>query len=333
MIARNASPAEGADLVPFYIHADDPRSLLGPRTLAIFGFGDGAPRRLDDPRYLHIGLQPAQSPAPYEVWRSCAEVRPWRDGEVQGADDDVLSFGWLEIEEGQRGIAAAAEAGYRRLMAHLSRSEFPHLLRVWNYLDAITEGEADAERYRQFCVGRVAGLQDYREHFPAATAIGRRDGRRVLQMYWLSAREPGIAVENPRQVAAYRYPRQYGPQPPTFARAMLSPAKLRLPLMLSGTAAVVGHESQHPEDLVAQVQESFRNFDALIGHAQARLPRLPRNFGAGSLLKVYVRDAESLQSASDQIDALLGADVARLVLHAEVCRRELMIEIDGFHAA
>ena len=95
MIARNASPAEGADLVPFYIHADDPRSLLGPRTLAIFGFGDGAPRRLDDPRYLHIGLQPAQSPAPYEVWRSCAEVRPWRDG--------GSSSGTSTTTRGQRG--------------------------------------------------------------------------------------------------------------------------------------------------------------------------------------------------------------------------------------
>src|SRR3546814_12468443 len=58
---------------------------------------------------------------------------------------------------------------------------------------------------------------------PAATAIGRCDDARVVQVYWLAARTPGMPVENPRQVSAYRYPRQYGPQQPSFARAMLPP--------------------------------------------------------------------------------------------------------------
>jgi chorismate lyase/3-hydroxybenzoate synthase len=323
--------APRADLHPAYEFADDPRALLGPRVLAVFGFGSSAPRTLEDPRYLHIGLEPAALPAPYEVWRTPRAVTPWRDGELRGASDGVLSFGWLEVAEGDEGIAAAARRAYGQLVAYLARCEYPHLLRVWNYLDAITEGEGDNERYRQFCVGRVAGLADYRGQFPAATAIGRRDGRRVLQVYWLAARQPGVAVENPRQVAAYRYPRQYGPQPPSFARAMLAPATLHLPLMLSGTAAVVGHASQHRDDLPAQLQESFRNFDALIGQARGDAPALPRQFGAGTLLKVYVREGESLADAARYLDGLLVPEVARLVLHAEVCRRELLIEIDGFH--
>jgi chorismate lyase/3-hydroxybenzoate synthase len=327
------TPAPRADLQPAYEFADDPRTLLGPQVLAVFGFGHGAPRTIDDPRYLHIGLEPATAPAPFEVWRTPRTATPWRDGQLHGANDGAISFGCLQIAEDGRGIAGAAEDGYRLLVQHLLRSEHPHLLRVWNYLDAITEGEGDAERYRQFCVGRVAGLRDYSEQFPAATAIGRRDGRRVLQVYWIAARQPGIAIENPRQVAAYRYPRQYGPQPPSFARAMLAPASLRLPLMLSGTAAVVGHASQHHDDLPAQLQESFRNFDALIGQAQASAPGLPRHFGADTLLKAYVREREALPEAQARLDALLAPGVARLVLHAEVCRRELLCEIDGFHGA
>jgi chorismate lyase/3-hydroxybenzoate synthase len=332
LIAPDA-PAPRADLHPAYEFAADPRALLAPRVLAVFGFGGAASRALDDPRYLHIGLEPASAPAPFEVWRTPRLVTPWRDGEVRGASDGALSFGCIEIAEAEDGIAGAAEAGYRLLVQHLHGSEYPHLLRVWNYLDAITEGDGDEERYRQFCVGRVAGLRDYAGQFPAATAIGRRDGRRVLQVYWIAARQPGIAIENPRQVAAYRYPRQYGPQPPSFARAMLAPASLRLPLLLSGTAAVVGHASQHHDDLPAQLQESFRNFDALIGRAQANAPALPRRFGAATLLKAYVRDRDALPEARARLDALLAPEVARLVLHAEVCRRELLIEIDGFHGA
>ena len=49
----------------------------------------------------------------------------------------------------------------------------------------------------------------------------------------------GTPVENPRQVSAYRYPREYGPQSPTFARALLPPSP-RVPLLLSGTASIDG---------------------------------------------------------------------------------------------
>lgn len=328
MIAPEAVAA--ADFRPAYVHATDPRTLLGPGVLAVFGFGDGAPRALDDPRYVYVGLEPSSTPAPFEVWHSSRAVATWRVGAARGSHDGALAFGCLEIAEDESGIAGAAATAYRELVA-LRSSSYPHLLRAWNYFDAITEGEGDEERYRQFCVGRFAGLAGYDAPFPAGTAIGRRDGRRVLQVYWLAARQPGTAIENPRQVAAWRYPREYGPQPPSFARAMLAPAGLRLPLMLSGTAAVVGHASTHTADLEAQLQESFLNFAALIGQARIEEAGLPRQFGRGSLLKAYVRDRHALAAATTQLDAKLDPGVARLVLNADICRRELLIEIDGFH--
>lgn len=324
--AALATPALRAS----YVDAGDPRALLGPETLAVFGFGDAAPRTLDDPRYLHVALQPLGGPAPFEVWQGGGPVRPWRDGPLAGARNAELEFGWIECDEAGD-IAAAAERAYRAIVSHLGGSGLPCLLRMWNYFDAITDGEGDAERYRQFCVGRVAGLQHYGQPFPAGTAIGRCDGRRVLQVYWLAAREPGRPLENPRQVPAWDYPRQYGPRPPSFARAMLGAPALAAPLMLSGTAAVVGHASHHPDDVAAQLDESFRNFDALLASARSQAPALPERFDADSLLKVYVRrDADAAQVAAG-LDARLGPAVPRLLLRAEVCRRELLVEIDGFH--
>ena len=61
------------------------------------------------------------------------------------------------------------------------------------------------------------------------------------------ATRPAARVENPRQVSAWRYPRQYGRTPPSFARAMMLPAQDAL--AISGTAAVVGHASAHHDDL------------------------------------------------------------------------------------
>jgi chorismate lyase/3-hydroxybenzoate synthase len=205
-------------------------------------------------------------------------------------------------------------------------------LRIWNYIDAIGLGDGDDERYRQFCVGRDTALRGYTSNFPAATAIGRHDGARSLQVYWLSARNPGLPLENPRQVAAYHYPRQYGPRPPSFARAMLGARSDGLPMMLSGTASVVGHASCHQDLIGAQVEESLRNVYALLQVAHVADSFVPLAFGARSLLKIYVREPSHLTAVERQLDASLGADVARIVLHAEICRRELLVEIDGFHS-
>jgi chorismate lyase/3-hydroxybenzoate synthase len=114
---------------------------------------------------------------------------------------------------------------------------------------------------------------------------------------------------------------------------MLPPDGSAMPLMLSGTASVVGHASQHDGELLAQLDETFANFDALIASARQRQPDLPPDFGPGSRLKVYVRDADDLPIVAEALDARFGDRVPRVVLHAAICRRELALEIDGVHGA
>ena len=318
-----------------YIHAPGPQALLGmSETLAVLGFGALAPSSaaIDDPRYLHVPLSPLrEAAAPYEVWLSAGPVATGREGAIRYSHDGALMFGVLEWEEPDGGILHASAHAYAALVAFWRDSDYPHLLRIWNYFDAITLGEGDSERYRQFCVGRVQGLGDVDTRtLPAATAIGSRDGRRVLQVYWLAAREPGLPLENPRQVSAYRYPREYGPQSPTFARALLPPSP-RVPLLLSGTASIVGHASQHADSLRAQLDETLTNLDSLLGAARERAPTLSPHLDGTSRLKVYVRDATDADAVAAQLEARLGTRVPWLMLHADVCRRELLVEIEGMH--
>ncbi len=336
-------PAPG--LVVDYVDTDSPQGLLDDTVLAVFGFGDAAPARLDDPRYLRVPLQPYAGMAPFETWHGSGPVRHGRDGEIAWASDGRLSFGVIEVDERRfadpgdpddgngSGIIGAAAHAYERLIQFVRDSDTPHLLRIWNYLDAITVGDGDAERYRQFCIGRARGLGNFDPmRLPAATAIGRFDQARVLQIYWLAAAAPGTPIENPRQLPAYRYPRDYGPQPPSFARAMLPPTGDQMPLLLSGTASVVGHATRHAGILLDQVDETFANFDALLAAARLRQPALPERFGAGTRLKVYVRDLEDLPTVAAALDARFGDRIARIVLHAAICRRDLCVEIDGVHA-
>ena len=320
-----------ARLVVDYVPADSPTALLaGDDVLAVLGFGSNAPYN-DDPRYLRVPLQP-HGASPFEVWRAGAPLARGRDGDIAWSTDGQLLFGAIEVDESAIGIEAAAELAYARLIDFVGHSDTPRLLRIWNYLDAITLGDGDAERYRRFCVGRARGLGDFdTTSLPAATAIGRCDDERVIQVYWLAAREAGTPVENPRQVSAYRYPRQYGPQSPSFARAMLPPAGGAMPLLLSGTASVVGHASQHEGELLAQLDETLANFDALLAAARVHAPTLPSQFGAGTRLKVYVRDRHDLPAVAAALDRHFGDRVPRLLLHAAICRRELSLEIDGVH--
>lgn len=205
-------------------------------------------------------------------------------------------------------------------------AQHTHVLRIWNYLAAITEGDGDDERYKQFCAGRAAGMEGiFSDEYPAATAIGRLDGQKILQVYWLAARSSGVALENPRQLSAYRYPRQYGPRPPRFARALLAqtqPAQLHL----SGTAAVVGHVSQHAGNCAAQLDEIFTNLDVLFRSAaqHGTAADLSR-----AVLKIYVRNSADRNAVEAGLRTQLPAGTPWLLLYGDVCRAELLVEIDG----
>ena len=325
-------PGTGPLQIDFQPAAARARLLDDPRTLVVFGFG-ATPDPHPDPRWLHLPLEQAGPPM-LEVWRSPREVTCATDGALRQAGDGQLQFTSLVVEEDPADLAASVARAYAQLAARVAAGPYPHLLRTWNYLDAITAGEGDDERYRRFCVGRARGLgQGLDERaLPAATCIGRYDGRRVIQLAALSARHPGRPVENPRQLSAWRYPRQYGPQAPSFARAMLPPPGLPMPLLLSGTAAIVGHASRHADSVQDQVDEILANLDSLVASARQHMPHLPATLGRGSPLKVYVRDRADMAAVQARLAARLDPGVPRLMLLAEVCRRELRVEIDGVHA-
>lgn len=299
--------------------------LAEPDVLAVIGFGEAA--MPSDPRVLRVGLRPLQ-PAPFEVWRGIAPVRSGREGDLRWSSDGEHLFFAIEVDEAAHGgIVGAAAQAYHTLIPFVGASATPQMLRLWNYLDAINQGDGDAERYRQFCDGRAQGMHaGAQTRYPAATAIGRQDGVRVLQVYGLAARTAGTAIENPRQVSAWRYPRQYGPTAPTFARGMRTATAQ---LLISGTAAVVGHASRHEDDLDAQIGEMLTNLDSLLLQAAMSEPPL----GARSLLKAYVRDPADVAAVEAALRKHAPDLGGLLLLAGDICRRELLVEIDGVHHA
>ena len=292
--------------------------------LAVIAF-DATSSRAGRPGLVQVGLEAIGAPR-VEVWRGDGEVRRGRDGDVCWSIDDSYGCFAIDVEEtAARDIEATAEQAYRALVASIRASATPHVLRLWNYFGAINVGGGDEERYRRFCVGRARGMAgEWHDSYPAATAIGRNDRSGTLQVYALTARAPGIAVENPRQVNAWRYPREYGPIPPSFARGMRTPASQ---LLISGTAAVVGSESCHAHDVGAQLEETLTNIASLIATSGAG----NAGAGVGSVLKAYVRERADVGRVAARLREVLGGNDALVVLHGDICRRELLVEVDGIH--
>jgi chorismate lyase/3-hydroxybenzoate synthase len=319
--------ARGNPLSVDYAHPSG-RGANQHNCLAVVRFGDTRAEATGPALDIHVALDALNGPAPLELWRASGTVRSGtvrteNGGEIRYAADDHRLIGIVECEESAvGGIRQAAEFAYTQIRAFQRESRFPAMLRVWNYLDAINEGYADTERYRQFSVGRASGFGEVAaDQFPAASAIGRQKRTGRLQVYWIAGRVPGRPVENPRQVSAYRYPREYGPVSPGFARAMSIPDG---GLFVSGTASIVGHASQHAGNVAAQLQETLRNLAAVKSHALVDMNRAQ----AQTLLKVYVRRAEDAPAIERTLEQLWPRE-QMILLGADICRRELLLEIES----
>ncbi len=221
-------------------------------------------------------------------------------------------------------VSDKTEQAYSWLLHHSSSVGMQHVVRTWNYLPAINQGEADQEVYKQFCQGRARAYLNRAikaEDFAAASALGTQASAATI--YQLSTKNPGQHFENPLQISAYQYPRRYGPESPSFARATIASIGGRRALFLSGTASVEGHLSIHPYKTREQTKTTISNINHLLGHVAKKTGFKPEP----SFLKVYVRNTEDLKSVAEIVERTYGCP--SLYLKADICRRELMVEIDG----
>lgn len=282
-----------------------------------------------------------------EVWRTDEATQSGQHGRVRYRHGAGVLFGCITLEEMQpaacagesglsehSGLHAATEQGYREIFATLDALRFPCLLRVWNYLPQINLDTHGIERYRQFNDARRKALiacgRNISGNVPAACALGSASGS-PLVIYFLASHEAPTVIENPRQVSAYEYPAQYGPKP-VFSRASVLRERSGDLLFISGTSSIVGHQTVHAGDAAAQTRETLTNIEALLTEAN-RVTGAPR-FGLERLAyKVYVRKDADLPAIQSQLTAALGRQARVMYLRADICRQDLLVEIEAIGQA
>ena len=132
-----------------------------------------------------------------------------------------------------------------------------------------------------------------------------------------------MPIDNKLQVAAHAYSERVlavshkQKATPKFERAKLLSIEDKGLIYISGTAAIRGEESLKEVGLSRQLEITMENIAELIG-----------NKGIVSMLRVYLKNKSFVQEAEQLMDAYkLSVPVS--YMWADVCRDELLIEIEG----
>lgn len=303
----------------------------GDRLACVVGFGSN-PVAATKSGYpvLWVDTPVLGSDTAYEIWTADKPVSPYQDELISGAGNEDIFFGRMSFQNNMaEDLSEVVFRAYSGLFEFLLRGNYSNLIRVWNYFPEINSIKNNMERYRSFSIGRHEAFVRYQkkiEDSPAACALGSRGGPLVI--YFLAARSPGVQIENPRQISAYSYPKQYGPRSPAFSRATLAFQDAAQALFISGTASILGHETVHPASVGLQTRETLINIRAVI--EQAVLKGLsPVDFASDLAFKVYVRYAKDFSEVAGIIREEFGALSEMMVLQADICRTDLQVEIEA----
>lgn len=253
------------------------------------------------------------------------------------------------------GAAALADEDFEQGAAALyawlgvltqERGESP--LRFWNFVPDIgRSARAGFRRYEVFNAGRYRGIRSAWRcsgsgpQLAAASAIGADNPDLVTLL--LTAKQPGTAVESPRQLPAFLYSRRYGEIPPFFCRA----TRLSEPIwteagciaaLVSGTASIVGEDSQHPGDLSGQIEETLRNLAAIAaavrgGPVPAPERALNRWLSRYRHVRVYGPPGVAMEQVVARVRSGLSRRARIEWTTAALCRPELLVEVEGTLAA
>jgi len=246
---------------------------------------------------------------------------------------------------------------FERLGTQLKKQRFrlDQVLRTWIYQGHLVLPEGDTQRYKELnrartdFFGETAFLKKYlpsqyqgTQHqgtiFPASTGIGADDADVILSAIALDTKRRdviAVPLENPHQTSAFDYGAVYSPQSPKFSRAMAVAAGNDCLVFVSGTASITDSESQHHENPVKQTEQTLDNIAALIeGENLARHGISGIACGLSNLecVRVYVKRPSELELVRQVCDRRLP-EVPTIYTVADVCRPELLVEIEGIALA
>lgn len=213
------------------------------------------------------------------------------------------------------------------------------IVRQWNYipdiLDIRTIDTKNQQHYQIFndIRQKYYSTAIFNNGYPAATGIGTKNGNFDLDFFAIK-NNPSIQVvglSNPKQQDAYKYdhtlllgdaPAGQSKKTPMFERAKILKTNEGSMIFISGTASIIGQDTIGIGDIKYQTEITINNMLELI----PKMDNLQTN--QYTYIRAYIKEEHYFQTVRALCETHFP-DVPILYLQADVCRENLLVEMEG----
>jgi len=216
-----------------------------------------------------------------------------------------------------------------------------HIVRQWNYIGNITDFENGNQHYQLFNNSRSDFYKkvDFENGYPAATGISMSlNSIFVSVLAILPTSSTTIhSIDNSLQIPAYKYSEsvlvdgktEQLKTTPKFERGKLVMHDDTGIFFVSGTAAIRNEKSMDADSAVLQTRQTIENINFLISNKNIEQYTNEKNvYLSLNSIRVYVKRCEDYAAIKAEVEKA-WPNVTAIYLLAEVCRTELLVEIEG----
>jgi enamine deaminase RidA (YjgF/YER057c/UK114 family) len=265
---------------------------------------------------------------------------------IESSRTKKLFLGGVKADCLDLSIRKQSDAIFSRLEEIFSWEKMPifSIIRQWNYIEQIVKKADGRQNYQDFNDSRTRfyNKTTWENGYPAATGVGTSCGGVMIDLEALLSYDPDIkiiALNNSLQVPAHAYSpcvligKEDGETgkktTPKFERAKLVRNEKKGIIYVSGTAAIRGEMSLENVGIEEQTKITLENIEHLISNGTLVTAGI-ENVSHTRLccLRVYLKEEHFFESAKRIIEGKY-AGLPSIYLKGDVCREELLVEIEG----
>ncbi len=247
-------------------------------------------------------------------------------------------------------LKSQVEESYK-LMDEILTAEalsFSDIVRQWNYVENIVQVDQvenkPVQNYQLLNDTRSVyyAQSDFKNGYPAATGIGMNYGGILLEFYAVKPLKKVniIPIKNPKQVDAYHYSQEVlvgdsirklqQKATPKFERAKYISLNGHKIVFISGTASIHNEKTIGINNIEEQTLVTIDNISNLVSGNNIENSVTTEITGTlkYSFLRIYIKDSSDLAVVKD-ICSKQFKDIPISYLIADICRDDLLIEIEG----
>jgi len=267
---------------------------------------------------------------------------------VRHGDTKWIHCGEISSNGREGAVYEDAIKAFRKMKRALESADyrFDQVIRTWLYLGDIVAIDNGSLRYDELNRARsdvyaeiefgnnLRSPTSFGQIYPSSTGVGTSERNLVISCIALQADREDVLVvplENPMQTPAFRYDDRFRQGTPKFCRAVAIVTPNDVMTMVSGTASIVNSKTVHVGDVLAQTEQTIDNIEHLISSEnfdRCGIPKVSMSLSDLSVARVYVKRPAEYDRIRDICESRFG-DVPTIYAIADICRPELLVEIEG----